>query len=399
MSLERMFTPSVREALKYEAPGAWMPNITNDCIRLHAGYPAPSIVPVAELSKSLQELLEVERDRPLQYSGSPRANSLLTLVETRMQQRGIDTNRNRTLITAGSAQAIDLVAQILLTRDTIVMVEAPTYMEALETLRNYTDAIISIPTDKDGLSTVELAKILEERALQNLPMPKLLYTIPSFHNPTGVTLPLERRRHLLQLAEEYHFLILEDDAYGELYFTEAPRTLKSLDEDGRVIYLGSLSKVIAPGLRVGWVTALPKLVDTVDRFKKDLSHPLTEAMVAAYLHRIDWINRIAELRRIYRGRRDTLLQAMAKTMPDEVSWVPPDGGYFVWVHTPGVDTLKMLPAALENGVSYVAGQHFYDLGRGGTQYLRLSFSYVDESEMAEGVRILATLIRGSSNPR
>ncbi|GMA61245.1 PLP-dependent aminotransferase family protein [Alicyclobacillus fastidiosus] len=395
MQYRQFLTDAVRASLQYEAPGGWIPAAPPACIRLHSGYPAPALVPVDHLARTMADVLERERDLPLQYLGSPSAARLRGCIEHLMSGRGIDVSHDATLVTSGSAEAIDLISRTCLDSASVVVVESPTYMEALETFHNYTDQVLCIPVDGQGLRTDLFEHLLVHRQSRQLPLPKLLYTIPSFHNPTGITLSLERRNHLLQLARRFRFLIVEDDAYGELYFEKRPTTLKELDLEGNVLYLGSLSKVIAPGLRIGWVTGPSTLISTFDRFKKDLGHPLVEAVVARYLALGDWNQRMTHLRGAYRRRRDVLQGALAQYMPGDVTWVNPEGGYFTWLHVPGVNTLSMLPRALAAGVSYVAGEHFCVNPKDGAQNLRLSFSYVDEEDLVRGVQLLSDVIRAT----
>jgi 2-aminoadipate transaminase len=394
VNYERFYVQNVREALRYRAPGEWIPEVQKNSICLHAGYPAPELVPSDELCSVVQSLLNREQDLPFQYSGSPQAANLKSYVVTRMGQRWKDTGGNSTLLTSGSAQAIDLIARVFLDRTTGIVVEAPTYMEALETFTNYTDVIISIPVDREGLCTDLLEETLNERQQKGLPLPRLLYTVASFHNPTGMTMSLERRIRLLELANTFGFVVIEDDAYGELSFGESPMPLKALDHTGQVIYVGSLSKIVAPGLRIGWMTGATEVIETIARFKKDLGHPFAEAVVAEFLQGLNWPMHLSKLRKTYRMRRDVLLQALRTYMPDHVTWIPPAGGFFIWLSVHGRDTTELLPLALRKGVSFVSGVHFYHERHRGAQNLRLSYSYVDPDRMVEGVRILANVIKG-----
>lgn len=316
------------------------------------------------------------------------------LLASRSAQRGMLVGDGELMVTLGGAQVLDLAAHALLGPDDLVAVEAPTYMEALETFRNYTPHIVSYRVDDGGLDVDALAADLAGRRAANRPVPKLLYTIASFHNPTGTTLSLERRRKLLTLAEEYDFLILEDDAYGELAFGEVPVPLKALDTAGRVIYAGSLSKVIAPGFRLGWVHAAKPLVDAMFLFKKDLEAPFAHAVATTYLGSIDFGARVAHLRNAYRERRDLMLEGLRRYMPPAATWTVPQGGYFVWVRIPGVDTGALQEAALEEGVAYVPGQYFYFSPGEGRDYLRLSFSYIPAEKMERGLAILGRLTGG-----
>lgn len=392
MAFDRFFPPHVRAALAYDPPGSWMPPLPPGTVRLSAGYPFPAVVPSQDLARVTAELLAEEGDKPLQYLGSQAMASLPGLLRRRMAERSMPLTEQELMVTAGGCQAIDLAARALLADGDMVAVEAPTYMEALEIFRNYTPQIVGYPVDAEGLNVEALAADLAARRAAGRPIPKLLYTIASFQNPTGATLSLERRKALLELAEAYDFLILEDDAYGELAFGEAPPPLKALDTRGRVIYIGSLSKVVAPGLRVGWAAAHPAIIQAMWLYKKDLEAPLSMAVAARYLSQIDLGARVADLRTRYRERRDIAVAALQRHMPAGVRWLVPQGGFFLWLHTPGVDTAALLPRALEAGVAYVPGKYFFFGGDSGREYLRISYSYLSPEEMARGIALLGQLL-------
>lgn len=393
MDAESFFSNNIKAALKNSPPGEWMPNIPENCIRLNSGYPAPELVPDQELKAAVAHLLNEERDLPLHYLGSPRIDKLKEQIQDRLAERGMRVSGDELLITSGACQAIDLVARILLDDEAVVAMEAPTYMEALEIFQNYTDHYISIPVDEQGLQTDLLEKELAERKQSGLALPRFLYTIPTFQNPTGTTLTAERRKHLLELSSSYNFLIIEDDAYGELAFNESPATLKSMDKEGRVLHIGSLSKVVAPGMRIGWVAAAHDFIKAQWWFKKDLDHPFAHATMATFLENIDFEERLEMLKETYREKCAAMLSALQENMPESVTWFVPEGGYFAWVRIPGVDTAEMLAEAMAEGVAYIPGKHFFlDQGEG-KEYLRLSFSYACEKEIAEGVRKLGKVVR------
>lgn len=386
------YSKAAAAALQYAAPGSWMPQIPESCIRLSAGYPAPSLVPDEDIKRATDFLIAKERDLPFQYLGSPMMATLRQQIQQRLGQRGIPVTEDELLVTAGACQAIDLVAHALLDEEAIVAVEAPTYMEALEVFRNYTGHFVEIPVDESGLCIDVYEEMLVKRRRAGLAIPKLLYTIPSFHNPTGVTLSMERRKRLLDLAERFDFLILEDDAYGELAFGATPVPLKTLDADGRVIHIGSLSKVVAPGMRIGWIAGPGELVKAFGWVKKDLDHPFAEATVAQLLEGIDLEEHLQRLRGAYQDRRDVMLSALEKFMPGGVKWSHPEGGFFVWLHLPGVDTSSLLTEALQAGVSFVPGKHFFVQSDGNCEYLRLSYSYVEPELITKGIVILGAML-------
>lgn len=395
VNVESFFSENIKAALKNDPPGAWMPDLPDGCIRLSSGYPDPALVPAEELKEAVARLLDEEQDLPLHYLGSPRIPKLKKQIQKRLAERGICVVEEQLLITSGACQGIDLIARVLLDDKAVVAVESPTYMEALEIFQNYTKRIISIPIDEQGLQTCRLKEMLDERKRTVQTLPRFLYTIPTFQNPTGTTMTNERREHLLELSIEYDFLILEDDAYGELSFDENPVPIKSIDKCGRVLQVGSLSKVVAPGMRIGWIAGESEFIKAFEWFKKDLDHPFAQSSMAVYLENTDFEKRLDLLKNTYRSKCTALIRSMEQFLPESVSWYVPDGGYFVWVKTPGVDTSLLLSQALANGVSYVPGKYFFLDQNDGTEFLRLSFSYADEKEMIEGIRRLGQLIASS----
>ncbi|PAE26709.1 PLP-dependent aminotransferase family protein [Bacillus sp. 7894-2] len=388
MNNDYLFTDKIKKALQNTPPGEWIPEIPDDCIRLHCGYPAPDLVPVEEVKAAVNSLLEEEQDLPLHYIGSPKILKLKEQVLKRLKERGISIAENELLITSGACQAIDLIARILLDEETIIAIESPTYMEALEIFQNYTKHIISIPVDKDGLQTEALKEILEERKQKGLAQPRFLYTIPTFQNPTGTTMSGERRQHVLELANKYNFLLVEDDAYGELSFNKGLPTLKAMDQNSRVLHVGSLSKIVAPGMRIGWIAGASDMIHACAWFKKDLNHPFAQSAMAVYFANTDFNNKLETLRDTYRSKCDVLTSALEQYLPESASWYVPEGGYFVWMKIPGADTSELLTHALAEGVSFIPGKYFFMDQAAGTEFLRLSFSYAAEKEITEGIRRL-----------
>ncbi|WP_026695199.1 PLP-dependent aminotransferase family protein [Peribacillus kribbensis] len=392
MNVESYFSKNIKAALQNDPPGAWMPELPEDCIRLSSGYPDPALMPVEELKDAAARLLDEEKDLPLHYLGSPRVQGLKQQILKRLAERGIYVREDQLLITSGACQAIDLIARILLDEQAVVAVEEPTYMEALEIFKNYTNQIIGIPVDEDGIQTVRFEDILEERKQAGLTLPRFLYTIPTFQNPTGTTLTTERRKHLLELSTKFDFLILEDDAYGELAFGESPQTLKSLDKQGKVLHAGSLSKVVAPGMRIGWVAADSGFIKALEWFKKDLDHPFAQSTMTVYLEKIDFQNRLGHLKDVYRAKCDVLIRSLEQFLPESVSWYVPKGGYFVWIRIPDADTSQLLSEALDKGVSYIPGKYFFLDQQDRSEFLRLSFSHADEKDIIEGIRRLGEVL-------
>ncbi|NRD77828.1 PLP-dependent aminotransferase family protein [Bacillus sp. BRMEA1] len=396
MKGESFFSEKIKAALESDPPGSWIPNLPDKCIRLSSGYPDPMLVPVNELKSAVNRLLNEEQDLPLHYSGSPRMGKLQEQIRERLLVRGIAVSGEELLITAGACQAIDLVARIFLDDETVIALESPTYMEALEIFKNYTQHFICIPVDEDGLQTARLEEILEERKQKGLTLPKLLYTIPTFQNPTGVTMSTERRQHVLELAAKYNFLIIEDDAYGELVFEKSPLSLKAMDQEGRVLHIGSLSKVVAPGMRIGWIAGKGEWITALAWFKKDLDHPFAQAAMSVFLETTNFDERLKILKNTYQEKCKVMLSALEQHLPESVSWYVPKGGYFIWIKIPGADTSQLLTQALSAGVSFIPGKYFFLDQNEGTEFLRLSFSYSDKKDMIKGIELLGKVIETNS---
>ena len=386
------FSKDISLAFKNDPPGQWLLALPEGCIRLSSGYPEPVLVPAEAIKSATIRLLDEEQDLPLQYIGSPRIPQLKETIRQRMMKRGVALSEEELLVTSGACQAIDLISRVLLDDKAVVALESPTYMEALEVFRNYTEHFMNIPVDSQGVDTDRFAEMLANRKREGLTLPRIFYTIPTSQNPTGTTLTPERREHLLVLAEEFNFLILEDDAYGELAFAETPKLLKAMDGgNNRVIHIGSLSKVVAPGMRIGWVAGGAELVNTLGWFKKDLNQPFAQSVMASFLEATDFDAHLESLTNAYEAKSTAMIQALEQFMPPSVTWYAPEGGYFMWLQLPGIDTADMLPEALAAGVSYVPGKHFH-LDQGRCEYLRLSFSYAGAEAIVEGVRKLAEVI-------
>ncbi|QOR66615.1 PLP-dependent aminotransferase family protein [Cytobacillus suaedae] len=392
MEFDSIFPTNIKKALRNSPPGEWMSTIPDECIRLNSGYPAKNLVPIEEIKAAVNTVLDEEKDLPLHYVGSPSIFRLKEKVQTRLDERDIYINSDELLITSGACQAIDLIARIFLDQNSVVAIESPTYMEAQEIFKNYTNQFICIPVDQHGLQTDRLEEVLQDRLQNGRILPKFLYTIPTYHNPTGTTMSMERRKHVLELATKYKFFIVEDDAYGELSFFKPPASLKSLDKDNRVIQVGSLSKVVAPGMRIGWVAGPSEIISTLAWFKKDLDHPFAQATMATFLEGRDVGKRLPVLRERYNAKCKIMIAALEKYLPESASWYIPEGGYFVWVKVQGVDTDNLLKQALSKGVAYVPGKYFFYDPLAGSEYLRLSFSYADARDIQKGIKILGEIL-------
>jgi 2-aminoadipate transaminase len=313
-----------------------------------------------------------------------------------MAKDGINAGREQILITTGSQQGLDITAKVFLDPGDLVIVELPSYMAGLQVFRTYGAEMIGVPQDDEGMDTDRLAEVLAGLAREGR-RPKFIYAVPDFQNPSGVTWTEARRRGLLALALRHNTLVLEDNPYREIRFEgTAPPPIYALDEGKRTIYLSTFSKTLAPGLRIGWMVAREEITAQFVTAKQamDLCSPsFTQAVAAEMLARGIISGRLERIADVYRRKRDAMLRALSREMPEGVAWTRPEGGLFLWVRLPvGMDTEALLPEAVEREkVAYVIGSGFFADG-GGKHTMRLNFSYPSEEEIDEGIRRLARLI-------
>lgn len=386
----RVMTRSlIRELLKLTRRGG--------IVSFAGGLPDPATFPVEEIKAITTHLLDRQPNLVLQYGPTEGDARLRDELVKWMAKDGIHATRDQILVTTGSQQGLDLVGRVFLDPGDVVLVEVPSYMAALQVFRSYRIEMAGIPQDDDGMRTDLLEQTLERLARDGR-RAKFIYTVPDFQNPSGVTMSAERRMLVLELARRHHVLVVEDNPYRELrYDGAAPPPLAALDHDGLVIYLSTFSKTLCPGLRIAWMAASDELIRRFVTAKQgmDLCCPaLTQAIAAELCAEGHIYGRVAGIVDLYRRKRDTMLAALAREMPDGVSWTHPQGGLFLWVKLPeGLDTEKLLPAAVEEeGVAYVAGAGFHVDG-GGRNAMRLNFSFPSEADIAEGIKRLARLVR------
>ena len=315
---------------------------------------------------------------------------LRELIAARMTRQGIAINADQLMITTGSQQGLDHVAKLFINPRDLLAVEAPTYIGALQAFDPYEPEYLAVPIDDDGLDVAELARALDRAGRS----PKFLYTAPTFQNPTGITMTLPRRKALVALARERGFTILEDDPYGEIYFGDPPPpAIRTLDPE--TIYLGTFSKVLAPGIRVGWLTAPSDLLNRLMMIKEAVDihgdRTITRTVYNASKDFLD--EHVAESREVYRLRRDAMLTALTELMPDDVAWSHPDGGFFVWITLPpGVSGTKFLPYAADHGVAFLPGAWFYPKGQEQDNAIRLNFSRLNEAKIRLGIEKLSAAL-------
>lgn len=361
-----------------------------EVISLAGGMPFVQALPSDEILRVVTEVLTDHAAVALQYGGGSGQPGLKIRLAGLMAEQGIDAEPDDVLITVGAQQALDLVGKLFIDPGDEIAVEAPSYVGALSAFSVYEPRYLQFPMDEDGLSVDAL-----EAALADGARPKFLYVCPNFHNPAGVTLSLERRRRLVEVCREAGVPIVEDDPYGMLRFEGDPLpSLRSLDAEN-VIYLGTLSKIFCPGIRIGWTVApagttaqLVLLKEAADLCSSNLNMLVAETWLA---DRDRWTGTLRDLVDVYRGRRDACLAALERHFPAGTTWTRPAGGFYVWVTVPGADTKAMLPDAVDRGVAYVPGTAFYPDG-GGRRQMRLSFCYPTEDRIEEGVRRLGELL-------
>jgi 2-aminoadipate transaminase len=353
------------------------------------GVPPTEVIPVARLREGADRAW-ADGAETLLYGEVRGYRPLRELIVERMAARGAIVDPADVLITNGAQQGIDLAARIFIDPGDIVLTEEPTFMDALRVFRSHEAEPVGVPVDEEGLQVDALAALLDRLPKR----PKFLYTMPTYQNPMGVSMSATRRRALVDLAREWGIVIVEDDPYGELsYDGDPPPTLKSLDPD--VIFLGTFSKVLAPGLRVGWVASSPRLREAFFNVKEgtDIHNEriMTRTVYHSALGFLD--EHIAVTREIYRSRRDAMLAGLQREMPPEVRWTMPHGGFFLWVTLPdNYETDAMLPNATDRGVIYLPSSWFYP-DRSWTRSLRLNFSAQPEERIAEAMRTLAETIQ------
>ncbi len=371
----------------------------SDIISLSGGMPDIRNLPLDVVSKVAADAISVEGVSALQYGNTTGREETKRLVCTLMEDFDIIVRPEDVTITSGGQQALDLLAKTFINKGDIIIAEGPTYLGALQAFSAYEPTVITIPFDDNGMQTDLLAEELE-RLVAESPEGKhgvkFIYTIPNFHNPGGVTMSLERRRHLLELANRYKITIVEDDPYSRLRYSGEPEpSLRSMDEN--VIHLGTVSKVFAPGLRTGWIIAPRPVLAKINMVKQgtDLcGSALNQVIVEHYFNDTDWRGELAKMSELYRVRRDAMLEALEEYFPPEASWTHPEGGLFVWVTLPEyVDTPQLLSVALEKGVTFVPGDGCYPGGSGmGRNAMRIAFCFEEPESIREAIRRLGAVI-------
>ncbi len=379
---QEMKGSAIREILKItERP---------DIISFAGGLPAPELFPVEDLKRACTTVLDGIGHRTLQYSLSLGIPTLRKFLAERLSQKGVPLTEENILVTGGSQQGLDLVGKVFLDKGTVVICESPTYLGAIQAFNAYNPHYVTVDMDHSGMATDQVEDNIRKYK------PRLIYVVPNFQNPSGITLSYERRKHLVKLAKEYYIPIIDDNPYGELrYIGKDVPSLKALGGD-LVIQLGTISKIISPGLRIGWIVASKEVMPMFEKMKQgaDLhTNTFAQYVMAEYVKdgRLD--KHIEEIKAAYGERRNVMIDAMREFFPENVKWTEPEGGLFLWVELPPeISATDLLQEALKQKVAYVPGKPFYPY-EDKDNTLRLNFSNASPEMIIEGIKRLGKVFK------
>lgn len=362
-------------------------------ISFAAGLPDPNLYPLADLTAAADKLLAEEGRAAFSYGMTRGYGPLLDILVERMKKKeGVTCTRENLVVTSGSQQGLGLAAMMFLDEDDVVIAENPSYLGAINACRPYGVSFKGVDTDDDGIVVEDL-----ERVLKETPKAKMIYVIPNFQNPTGKAWTLERRKRFMEVVSKYDVAVVEDNPYGEIRFKGEPLpSLKSMDTKDQVVYLGSFSKILSPGIRVAWMCASPKVASMAEEMKEtlDLQSPeFTQMLVTYYLKMFDVDAHIEEIQAAYKARCELMLDMIAKHFPASVKYTKPEGGMFLWLELPEeLDADAILNDAIEAGVAYVPGESFF-ANDGPKNTIRMNFTTVSDEQIKKGIEILGEVFK------
>ncbi|MGI6395246.1 MAG: PLP-dependent aminotransferase family protein [bacterium] len=365
-------------------------------ISFAGGLPAPATFPAAQLAEIASEVLTNEPNIALQYGTTEGDDLLREQLTKRYQSMGLNITKGNLVITTSSQQALDFLGRVFIDEGDKIIVELPSYLGGLQAFNAFGASMEGVVSDKFGMCPVELEKKIVE--LVNIgKKPKFIYVIPDFQNPSGITMPESRRKEIIDIAHKYEILIVEDSPYRELRFEGVPqKTIYELDDKGITITLGTFSKIFVPGFRIGWIIAHPEIVDKFVTAKQsvDLCTPaFVQRIAARYMEKGYFEENLKKTIKLYGHKKEVMMRAFEKYMPEEVRWTNPEGGLFLFVYLPEhMDATKLFNTAIENNVAFVIGQAFH-CDESGKNTMRLNFSFCDEEQIVEGVKRLGTAIK------
>lgn len=367
-----------------------------DMISFAGGFPNPETFPAELIREIVNDVLKKDGAQALQYGITEGYMPLREAVAERMNKKGVTASKEDILIVSGSQQVIDLTGKVFIDPKDTVVVTAPTYLTALTGWAVFQASFESVPIDKDNMRMDIFEDRMRRLARRSNP-PVIVYALPNFQNPAGVTMPEKNRKKLVDLASDYDFLVLEDDPYGELRYrgSDIP-PIKSFDDEGRVIYMSTFSKILAPGLRIGWVVAEPEILKKLVIAKQSAdvcANILGQRIAHEYIIRGHIDPQIQKIKSIYSRKMDLMLNGMDEFMPEGISWIKPEGGMFLWVDLPeSMDSGELLKKALKKRVAFVTGKAFFADPKEGTSALRLNFTYPSDEMITEGMRRLGSVL-------
>jgi 2-aminoadipate transaminase len=383
--MDNLKASEIRELLKLtEKP---------EIISFAGGLPAPELFPVEEMKAVSLKVLEEDGRAAMQYAATEGFAPLRKQIAERMNAKyNTKVEASDIAITSGSQQGLDFSGKIFLDEGDVVLCESPSYMGALNAFKAYGPKFIEVPTDENGMIMEELEKVLE--TTENV---KMIYVIPDFQNPTGRTWPMERRTKFMELINKFEIPVIEDNPYGELRFEgEILPSLKSMDEKGLIIFLGSFSKIFCPGYRIGWVCAEPELLNKYITIKQgaDLqASTISQREVSKYIDMYDLDAHVEKIKAVYKVRRDLMINTMKETFPAEAKFTNPEGGLFTWVELPeGMDAKEIMVKCLEQNVAYVPGGSFFPNG-GKENTFRLNYSNMPDEKIVDGIARLGKVLK------
>ncbi len=362
-----------------------------EVISFAGGLPAPELFPVEAIKSACNAVLNEEGAASLQYSTTEGYVPLRETISQRMQVMGINSSIKNILITSGSQQAIDLTGRLFINEGDTIICESPTYLAAINALKAYNAKFVEVAMDDDGMIMEELEKKLQEH-----PNTKFIYTIPDFQNPTGRTLILERRKRMIELANQYDVLIVEDNPYGAVRFAgEELPPVKHFDTESRVIYISTFSKIFTPGLRLGWICADESFIDKYVAFKQiaDLhTDSFAQRIAAKYFELYDIEKHINKIKGVYKERCTAMLSSIREFFPQNIIYSVPEGGLFIWIELPeSVDSRELFAKCLENNVAFVPGTPFFPNGTKNNT-LRLNYSNMPKEKIIKGMKRIGEVL-------
>lgn len=366
-----------------------------DIISFAGGMPNNDLFPVAEVDEIMKQMNPEVKKLAFQYGPTPGYPPLLETLKIYLKSKGLPVDENRLMITTGSMQAINIMGMEFIDPGDLVLTETPSFIGGIAVFKSFQARIQGIPLQNDGIDLEKLAQILEKEH------PKMLYVIPNFHNPAGIIYSKEKRLKLLEMLDGKNIILLEDDAYNELYFNEVSKSLTQPimamnNKDVPIVYTGSFSKILGPGFRLGWMLAPPEIYEKAQIIKQSIdacSPTFTQVIANEFLQKGYLVSYLEKIRKEYAERKKIMQQALLKYMPAEVTWHEPQGGFYYWLKLPlGVDAADIVRDSIKNGAVFVTGRTF-DPAAQNKNHMRLAYSNMAKNQIDEGVKIIAQAVK------